>query len=35
MAPNQRGTVARLGFLCVLGGTLSSFMIAAIAGLLY
>jgi len=35
MAPNQRPTLARLGLLSVLGGSLTCYLLAAIAGLLF
>ncbi|MEZ4815159.1 MAG: nucleoside transporter C-terminal domain-containing protein [Bdellovibrionota bacterium] len=35
IAPSQRPTLAKLGFLAVLGGTLATLMSAAVAGLLY
>jgi CNT family concentrative nucleoside transporter len=34
LAPGQQGTLARLGFRALVGGTLACFMTAAIAGLL-
>lgn len=34
MAPNKKGDLARLGIISVVGGTLSTFMMAAIAGVL-
>lgn len=35
MAPNQKSTIAQLGFLAVLGGSLACFLSACIAGLLF
>lgn len=35
IAPNQKASLARLGLLAVLGGSLATFMIACVAGLLY
>jgi CNT family concentrative nucleoside transporter len=34
MAPNKRGELAQLGLLCMIGGNLSTFMTAAIVGLI-
>lgn len=35
MAPNQKSTIAQLGFFAVIGGTFSCFLSACIAGLLF